>query len=207
LHVENKMSLLDRVFASRQKTKAPLPATRPSAGIGVTPVRRELVQMAHRDTLRRHGVPEDWLGMEVLSSSGVGRAPSVHARLLVKRWHPELMVYLPQLTKVIQNRLLKYDRTSASWLSGLSLRYDFPADQHLDDLPSSPTWVPEPRQDSPDEDMGAHLVATAASARDWLNRLLSSSDASMRERHQDFSPTQPMISRGDGSGASGRLRS
>ncbi len=62
-----------------------------------TAKRRELVRVVLRDTLRKHGIPTDWIGFEItpLGNSVEGDAHLVH--LVVLKWHEHLMDFAPVL--------------------------------------------------------------------------------------------------------------
>lgn len=80
-----------------------------------TAKRRELVRVVLRDTLRKHGIPTDWIGFEItpLGNSADGDMHLVH--LVVLTWHEHLMDYAPVLQEQLWLGLSRFapdtDRT------------------------------------------------------------------------------------------------
>lgn len=75
-----------------------------------TDLRRELIRVVLKDTLRRHGIPFHWLACEVI----IPRTPSEeepHIQLVILKWHDQLLLYAPALQ---QQLLLGLDRFDPS---------------------------------------------------------------------------------------------
>lgn len=64
------------------------PNTQPHADI-----QRELVRVVLKDTLRRHGIPSEWLACEVNTILHGPRGEELHIQLVVLQWHELLMRY------------------------------------------------------------------------------------------------------------------
>jgi hypothetical protein len=74
-------------------------------------VRRELIRVVLKDTLRLHGIPFGWLACEVIS---IARAPGdedLHIQLVIVKWNEKLLRYAPTLQ---QQLLLGLDRFDPS---------------------------------------------------------------------------------------------
>lgn len=85
---------------------APVSAT-PNPSLQRSDVRRELIRVVLKDTLRLHGIPFGWLACEVTI---IARAPGeeeLHIQLVVMKWNELLLRYAPALQ---QQLLLGLDR-------------------------------------------------------------------------------------------------
>lgn len=74
-------------------------------------VRRELIRVVLKDTLRLHGIPLGWLACEVIT---IARAPGkeeLHIQLVVMKWDEQLLRYASALQ---QQLLLGLDRFDPS---------------------------------------------------------------------------------------------
>ncbi|QTN27793.1 hypothetical protein HZ993_21445 [Rhodoferax sp. AJA081-3] len=67
---------------------APSPSIKPHADI-----QRELVRVVFKDTLRRHGIPSEWLTCEANTVPNGPRGEELHIQLVVVQWHELLMRY------------------------------------------------------------------------------------------------------------------
>jgi len=72
-------------------------------------VRRELIRVVLKDTLRLHGIPFGWLACEVII---VARAPGkeeLHIQLVVMKWDEQLLRYAPALQQQLLQGLDRFD--------------------------------------------------------------------------------------------------
>jgi hypothetical protein len=72
-------------------------------------VRRELIRVVLKDTLRQHGIPLDWLACEVIV---IPRAPdkeTLHIQLVLMRWNDQLMRYALALQQQLLIGLDRFD--------------------------------------------------------------------------------------------------
>ena len=49
--------------------------------------RRELVQVLLRDTMRKHGIPSDWIECRILSTVSRSGRPGMHVTFVVRQAH------------------------------------------------------------------------------------------------------------------------
>lgn len=79
----------------------PVPHTAtPSAPPSVRPhadIQRELVRVVLKDTLRRHGIPSEWLACEVQTINPNAKNEELHIQLVLVQWHELLLRYAPAL--------------------------------------------------------------------------------------------------------------
>ena len=70
----------------------PPPSARPHADI-----QRELVRVVLKDTMRRHGIPFEWLACEVNTVATSTTTEELHIQLVLMQWHELLLRYAPAL--------------------------------------------------------------------------------------------------------------
>jgi hypothetical protein len=56
--------------------------------------RRELVQVILRDTMRKHGIPSDWIECRILSTVTRSGRPGMHVNFVVRQAHDRLLGYV-----------------------------------------------------------------------------------------------------------------
>jgi hypothetical protein len=180
------MNLIQRLLGRRPPSAAP--ATVPPTG--PTPrdaTRQELLSMAVRDTLRRHGIPQAWIAAQVTPALTARKERGSHLRLVARHWHPALASCVVALQKSVLARLNRLDPLSGEWLVGVSWKFD-PADDTLcPALPAPEYWQQLQQQQAP-------AAQRPSAARDALHRLMAESDHAFAARGSDgFSATQPML--------------
>ncbi len=172
------MSFLKRIFAP-----ASSPASRPAANSqpasqfslpessqhSQSPAaqqnasRRELLRLVLRDTLNRTGIPNSWIGADLLAATSRGREPGIHVRLLLKHWDPRLMLHGMAFQNSYYKRVLTLDPLAERWLLGISWQYSLADDSNCPQLPHPGVWtsaVP------PELMMAAATAAAAGTAGD-----------------------------------------
>lgn len=91
----------------------------PAAPVSVSPtseqqhsnVRRELIRVVLKDTLRLHGIPPGWMACEVFVITRPPSEEALHIQLVVMKWNEQLLRYAPALQ---QQLLLGLDRFDPS---------------------------------------------------------------------------------------------
>lgn len=122
-----------------QRMESQFSSASPSAA-APTP-RRELLRLAIRSTLNRHGIPIHWLGAEVVSAKAGGREPGLHLRLLIRHWDPRLLTHAVALQNSLIERIMSFDPLASNWLSGISWQFDLPDESLCPALPPAETWA------------------------------------------------------------------
>lgn len=148
--------------------------------------RRELIAMALRDTLKKHGLAVDCIGTDALSGIVVGRQRGMHVQLVFKSWQPGLLAYVVALEQAFKARLGRLDPLSHSWVLGVSWRF---ACQDPMSWPRLPMAGERKRLDA------APSATTCGRPGVSLEALLQKGDAAFQQplaAHADFSPTLPM---------------
>ena len=143
------MGLLDRFFGRGKEPDASGPAastqfresepdTEESRASRNAP-RRELVQVILRDTMRKHGIPSDWIECRILSSiSRSGRA-GLHVNFVVKKAHDRLLAYVFAFQDSFERELARFEPRAKDWL--ISLGWEFQG-FNAADMPDPNSWAP-----------------------------------------------------------------
>lgn len=75
-------------------------------------LQRELIRVVLKDTLRRHGIPFDWLSCEVVTlTSGPDTAEQLHIQLMLMKWHELFLRYAQALEHQLLRGLDRFDPT------------------------------------------------------------------------------------------------
>lgn len=147
--------------------------------------RRELITMALRDALKRHGLAHDCIAAKGLPCPTADGQRGMHIQLVWIEGQPALAAYVVAIESAVKAGLRRLDPLSPSWLSGFSWRFE-PGDR------TSWPQFPQPRPRT------AAALASSVMVRkstDALENLLQGGDDAHRHRqtaHGDFSPTLPM---------------
>lgn len=107
-------------------------------------MRRELLRVALRDTLQRHGIPTAWVVAEMLTATSRNRQTGLHWRLSIRHWDPRLLTH----TVALQNRLIRrvqaIDPMAESWLMGISWQVAVADESACPDMPHPGSWTAVP---------------------------------------------------------------
>ncbi len=190
------MGLLKRIFGGDKGVPASVPAssqfheseTTTEQGSNNAP-RRELVQVVLRDTMRRHGVPSDWIDCRILSVVSRSAVKGMHVHLVVRQGHERLLTYIPAFQSSFMSALQKFEPRAQDWLFSLSWQFDGISENNYPQMPDPHSWT-APASAAP---------AAAAPADDEvmqdLKALFAIRDAALKEGaaadHADFEPTRP----------------
>lgn len=100
--------------------------------------RRELVQVVLRDTMRRHGIPSDWIECRILSVVSRSALPGMHVTLVVRHGHDRLLTYVPAFQSSFLHAVEKFEPKAAEWL--LSLSWQFEGMSGQAQMPEPGSW-------------------------------------------------------------------
>ncbi len=192
------MSIITRLFGG--KTPEPDRHSMPSVleGIADAPViedgsrnstRRELIRVVVRDTLRKHGIPANWVQCEVLVVAGRSDRTRMHVRLVLKHWDERLLKYAFAFERSMVAEIGRFEPLYSQWLSSVSWQIPPDADCPYPEMPDPSTWV---KADAVAEDPEVEL-------REDLERLFAIRDlekvrhavAESPEPFSDFQNTEP----------------
>jgi hypothetical protein len=224
------MGLLDRIFGSKEKDGEGGPASAQfhetestqqddSEGQGSRNApRRELVQVILRDTMRKHGIPSDWIECRVLSTISRSGRPGLHVNFVVRQAHDQLLTYVFAFQDSFEREFARFEPRYRDWL--MSLGWEF-QDVKMETLPHPKAWAPSqpaPLAAQQPEDNSFAFAPTADPAEDEapkteedvqrdLQALFAIRDAAMADTQRksrprpadqpDFQPTQPFKDPGE----------
>lgn len=103
-------------------------------------IRRELLRVRTRNTLRLSGIPESWIEAQVLLEP-VGGRTFLHLRLVLRHWDQRLMRYTIAFQRKLMEEIERIDPQAAQWL--LSIVWAFPSELDTPDtvLPQPSAWL------------------------------------------------------------------
>ena len=89
----------------------PVPHTTPAPTVARphADIQRELVRVVLKDTLRRHGIPFEWLSCEVFTIAHGPNAEELHIQLTLLQWHELFIRYAPALEHQLLRGLDRFE--------------------------------------------------------------------------------------------------
>jgi hypothetical protein len=173
--------------------------------------RRELVQVILRDTMRKHGIPSDWIECRVLSTVSRTGRPGLHVNFVVKQAHRQMLGYVFAFQDSFERELARFESRARDWL--LSIAWEF-LDFKVEEQPDPRTFAfsgPAPLAElketrtakafAPTVDPRAEFEAPKSEedVEQDLRALFAIRDAALADAagkgpphgHGDFQPTQP----------------
>ena len=158
-------------------------------------MRRELIRVLARDTLRYSGIPSDWVECQVLILPSRSGETFMQARLVVKHWDERLLRYAFAFQRRLMAEIERFEPDAAQWLQSISWQYLVDLDCPYRDLPEPASWTAHLRPAQPDS-QPAPLEPEQDELQQDLQRLFAVRDAELAtradtDRDGDFAPTQP----------------
>jgi hypothetical protein len=140
---------MTRLFGAKPAArKSPSGASRPSADNPATveddsesSMRRQLIHVLLRDSLRRHGLSPDWIDCQILVVSSRSRGAGMYVRLVVRHWDERLMRYLLAFQKSIQTDIARFEPRAAEWLHGISWQLEPENECPYGEMPDKSFWL------------------------------------------------------------------
>ena len=138
-------------------------------------LRRELLRVVLRDTLRNTGVPMQWIGGEATPATDEHGRSSIEVRLILECDEPRFLYYLGAFQEEFEARLLAVDPQAWGWVSRVSWGI----------RPQKEAWDPDFAM--PTSDYWEHVVRDRELLARQQGRLAWDPDALARH----FESTQP----------------
>jgi hypothetical protein len=153
-------------------------------------VRRELVQVTLRETMRRHAVPSDWLDLRMLPVVNRKGKHGMHVQLVVRQGQGSLLAYIPSFQSSFMAEIEKFEPRAWDWLLSISWQFTGITSTDAGEEPRVPTQ-PTPLAQVPAKQPAAAPVDDDV-AQD-LKALFAIRDAAMQQSQDppDFEPTRP----------------
>jgi hypothetical protein len=116
--------------------------------------RRELVQVALRDTMRKHGIPSDWMDCRILSVVTRKRVAGMHVQFIVSKGQTRLLEFVHSFQESFWEEIEKFEPRARDWLFSLAWQFDGPAPRPERSRPERAEWLDgdtQPPEDPADE--------------------------------------------------------
>lgn len=154
-------------------------------------VRRELVQVTLRETMRRHAVPSDWLELRMLPVVNRKGKHGMHVQLVVKQGQGSLLAYIPSFQSSFMAEIEKFEPRAWDWLLSISWQFTGISATSAGEEPRVVT-APTPLAQAPANPQPAAAPVDDDVAQD-LKALFAIRDAALQQSQEppDFEPTRP----------------
>ena len=148
------MSLIKRIFGGPKDKDAP--ASEPAEALtsqfhesestndldeSRNAPKRELVQVMLRDTMRKHGIPSDWIDCRILSTATRTRRAGLHVQFIVKEAHERLLHYVFAFEESFMREMVRLDPRVADWLLSVSWEFDNALVPQKGAMPDPKAWA------------------------------------------------------------------
>lgn len=118
--------------------------------------RRELVQVILRDTMRKHGVPSDWVDCRILSVVTRQHKAGMHVQFLVRKGDEQLLNYVHAFQESFWDEILKFEPQAHEWLFSVAWQFYGKAVRGFAPMPGPGSWTDEPDSQSEAGDTQPH---------------------------------------------------
>src|SRR3569832_2003690 len=175
------MGLMKKIFGGNAEAKATGSSTQfsesQSAATSVEKTksrnapRRDLVRLVLRETMRRHGIPSDWLDCRSLSVLTHQHKSGMHVQFLVRKADQELLPYIHAFQESFWEQIQRLDPTAKDWLFSVGWEFYGQAEQGFSPMPDPKSWKARDTQatepdtlppEETDEDLATDLQALQA---------------------------------------------
>jgi len=119
------------------------------AGSGNAP-RRELVHVVLRDTMRKHGIPHDWIDCRILSVVTRTRKSGMHVQFIVRQGEERLLEYVHPFQDTFWRELEKFDPRPREWLFSIAWQFDGDVTRNAHVMAGADGWEDGDTQPPPD---------------------------------------------------------
>jgi hypothetical protein len=142
------MGLLNKFFGKGQAAREAPPessqfheseTTAQDLGSRNTP-RRELVQVVLRDTMRKHGIPSDWIECRILSVVTRNRMAGMHVQFIVGKHQSALLDYVHAFQNSFWEEMERFEPRAREWLFSVAWQFDGPAPSAKRSMPRPSGW-------------------------------------------------------------------
>ena len=112
--------------------------------------RRELVQITLRETMRRHGIPSDWIDCRTLSVLTKQHKSGMHVQFLVRKADQQVLPWLHAFQESFWEQVLRSDPRAHDWLFSVGWEFYGKSEQGFAKLPGAGSWKQEAGDTAPD---------------------------------------------------------
>ena len=102
--------------------------------------RRDLVKVVLRETMRRHGIPSDWIECRALSVLTKQHKSGMHVQFLVLHSDHELLKWVHAFQESFWEQIVRMDPTAHDWLFSVGWEFYGKSVQDFSVMPDPTTW-------------------------------------------------------------------
>lgn len=125
--------------------------------------RRELVQVVLRDTMRKHGIPSDWIDCRILSVVTRMHVSGMHVQFIVGKGQSRLLEYVQAFQDSFWEEIEKFEPRAREWLFSVAWQFDGDGSRVNRSMPGPGGWNgddTQPGGDTQPPDMSADELAS-----------------------------------------------
>jgi hypothetical protein len=163
------MGLIGKIFSGDSKPASDIPSKFAEAGHSQTAgthtktrssARRDLVKLALRDTMRKYGIPSDWMDCRTLSVASPDKQPGMHVLFMVRKSDQQVLNYVHAFQENFWREIESIDPQARQWLFSVGWEFGGKVDQNES---ASAQKVQRPAQtEEPQDDLASDLEALHA---------------------------------------------
>jgi hypothetical protein len=131
--------------------------------------RRELVQLTLRETMRRHGIPTDWIDCRTLSVLTKHHKSGMHVQFLVRQSDHQILPWLHAFQESFWEQVLRTDPLAHEWLFSVGWEFYGKSEQGFHKMPGAGAWKQE--MDDMERDAGGDTQPPEESEEDLATDL------------------------------------
>jgi hypothetical protein len=102
--------------------------------------RRDVLGVVLRDTMRRHGIPSDWIEARILSVRSATRGEGMHVLLVVRQGDDRLATYVHAFQRAFMEDLLKLEPKAREWVFSVSWQFEGNDEPAHSTMPDPASW-------------------------------------------------------------------
>jgi len=152
--------------------------------------RRDLVKLILRETMRKHGIPSDWMDCRALSVLTKQHKTGMHVQFLVLKGDHQILQWTHAFQESFWDQIRRTDPTAHDWLFSVGWEFYGKSIQGFDVMPDPSSWstlapdtesmpIPIEEESQRPEDAGDTLPPDEADAHDQLTNDLEALQAAM----------------------------
>jgi hypothetical protein len=197
------MQLIKKMFGRGPGTgleseSAQFQESEPTSESDRSAARRELVHVVLRDSMRRHGIPSDWIECRILPLVTRSNKSGLHVQLIVRDGIDRLLTYVPAFQASFMEEIARFDPRAGDWLFSLSWQFQILSAPVAKAMPNPQSW--QASAAAPLEGHAGPAAGVDNDLQDDLQALYAIRDAALREGRPesvgpageaDFESTQP----------------
>jgi hypothetical protein len=97
--------------------------------------RRDLVQVVLRETMRKHGIPSDWIDCRTLSVLTRQHKQGMHVQFIVRKSDEQLLEYIHAFQASFWREIERFEPRVRDWLFSVAWQFDGKAGRSFDGMP------------------------------------------------------------------------